>query len=208
MAIPKITAAEFLRSALAPEQFPREEFPEVAFIGRSNVGKSSLINTLLHRKRLVRTSARPGCTQAINFFLVNQRWRFVDLPGYGYAKVSKVRRANWLRLIHAYLEQRHRLVAVVFLLDSRRLPEVEEVELLQKLQQLDRPVIPVLTKADKLKASRRARQRSAFAQRLQPLGISPEDPIWFSAVTREGRKELWTRLLSFLTRKPDDTPEA
>ncbi len=122
MAIPKILEAEFILSAPRPEQFPKGILPEVAFWGRSNVGKSSLINTLLHRKGLVRTSSRPGCTQAINYFLINQIWYFVDLPGYGYAQVPLPVKEKWLRLIATYLENRAGLRAVVLLLDCRRLP--------------------------------------------------------------------------------------
>ncbi|MBW1918238.1 MAG: YihA family ribosome biogenesis GTP-binding protein [Deltaproteobacteria bacterium] len=198
MAIPKITSAQFRLSAHTPRQFPAEDYPEVAFLGRSNVGKSSLLNTLLHRKRLVRTSSRPGCTQSINFFLINRCWSFVDLPGYGYAQVPLAVKARWLRLVQIYLEQRRQLVAVVFLMDCRRLPGAEEMELLQKLERLQRPVIVVLTKADKLKTSQRARQLRNHVARLQGLKIDPAELIWFSAITREGRQELWTRLLTLI----------
>ncbi|MFP3866856.1 MAG: ribosome biogenesis GTP-binding protein YihA/YsxC [Desulfobacteraceae bacterium] len=203
MATPKIISAEFRLSAHTPAQFPPGGYPEVAFMGRSNVGKSSLLNTLLNRKRLVRTSSRPGCTQAINFFLINHSWSFVDLPGYGYARVPLPVKTGWLRLIRIYLEQRRQLVAVVFLMDSRRLPEAEELALLQKLQQLQLPVIVVLTKADKLKSSQRPRQLQNYLVCLQSLGIGPSELIWFSAITREGRQELWTRLLTFI--KPPST---
>jgi GTP-binding protein len=151
MSIPKILEAEFILSAPRPEQFPKGTLPEVSFWGRSNVGKSSLINTLLHRKGLVRTSSRPGCTQTINYFLINQIWYFVDLPGYGFAQVPIPVKEKWLRLIAAYLENRAGLRAVVLLLDCRRLPGPTELEIIEQLQNWRRQVIVVLTKADKLK---------------------------------------------------------
>ena len=120
MTIPKIISAEYILSVHQREQLPGGELPEVAFLGRSNVGKSSLINVLLGRRKLVRTSAHPGCTRALNFFLVNGRWNFVDLPGFGYAAVSKEIQAQWGRLVLDYLEGRRNLAAVVFLQDGRR----------------------------------------------------------------------------------------
>ncbi|OPX19032.1 MAG: hypothetical protein BZ151_11440 [Desulfobacca sp. 4484_104] len=198
MAIPKIISAEFCLSAYQPSQFPAAAYPEIAFMGRSNVGKSSLINTLLQRQSLVHTSSRPGCTQAINFFLVNNRWFLVDLPGYGYAQVPRSVKAGWLRLLRIYLTERRQLTAVVFLMDSRRLPGDEEVELLQSLDELQRPVILVLTKADKLKSNERRRQLQSYAARLPHLKTSPTELIWFSSLTQEGRKELWSCLLPFL----------
>lgn len=196
MGIPKILGAEFLLSATHPGQFPKDRLPEVAFWGRSNVGKSSLINTLLHRKGLVRTSSRPGCTQAINYFLINQSWYFVDLPGYGYAQVPVPVKERWLRLIAAYLEQRQGLRAVVLLLDCRRVPGEEELEIIEQLRAWQRQVIVVLTKADKLKKSQRARQLREIAARLAPGNV--EEFIWFSALTQEGRREVWDRLLPVL----------
>jgi GTP-binding protein len=198
MAIPKISAAEFILSAPRPEHFPKEMLPEVAFWGRSNVGKSSLMNTLVHRKSLVRTSSRPGCTQAINYFLINQLWYFVDLPGYGYAQVPLPVKEKWLRLIATYLENRAGLRAVVLLLDCRRLPGPDELEIITQLKIWHREVIVVLTKADKLKKGQRAQQQREIAARLAPGGINRQDCIWFSAMTQEGRRELWDRLLTIL----------
>ena len=196
MAIPKIETAQFLLSAPRPEDFPAPRLPEVAFWGRSNVGKSSLINALLHRKNLVRTSSRPGCTQTINFFLVNASWYFVDLPGFGYAQVPVPVKDRWLRLIAVYLQQRVGLRAVVLLMDCRRRPGPEELEIIANLQSWQRPVIAVLTKADKLKKSQRQRQLQAITASLAPSGLT--DLIWFSALTHEGRRELWERLLAVL----------
>ncbi len=198
MAIPKILAAEFSLSVHQVAQLPSGELPEVAFLGRSNVGKSSLINVVLGRKKLVRTSSTPGCTRALNFFLINGRWYFVDLPGFGYAAVSRELKAGWGQLVMNYLENRKNLAAVVFLQDGRRLPGPEELFLWERLTAQGRAVIPVLTKADKLKMGERARQLKNIAAALAPFGVAPGDFLWFSALTHEGRGRLWARLLECL----------
>jgi GTP-binding protein len=198
MPIPKILTAEFSLSAPRMDHCPPAGPPEVAFLGRSNVGKSTLINTLLGRRKLVRTSSRPGCTRALNFFLINQCWYFVDLPGFGYAAVSKELKAGWGPLVLTYLEQRPTLAAVVFLQDSRRQPGPEELFLWEFLREQGRRVIPVLTKADKLKQGERHRQLKQIAGALAPFGVNPGDFIWFAAPTREGRDRLWDRMLACL----------
>jgi len=198
MTIPQIISAEYSLSAHRSNQCPSGGLPEVAFLGRSNVGKSTLINSLLGRRKLVRTSSRPGCTRALNFFLINQRWNFVDLPGFGYAAVAKDVKASWGPLVLSYLAQRESLAAVVFLQDSRRVPASEELFLWEFLREQGRRVIPVLTKADKLKRAERSRQLKLFAEALTPLGVDPGEVIWFSALTREGRDRLWDRLLACL----------
>ncbi|MEW6387378.1 MAG: ribosome biogenesis GTP-binding protein YihA/YsxC [Thermodesulfobacteriota bacterium] len=198
MAVPKILTAEFKLSVHRADQLPPGPYPEVAFLGRSNVGKSSLIKALLRRRRLVRTSARPGCTRALNFFLVNGRWYFVDLPGFGYAAVSQELRENWGQLIMEYLEGREKLAAVVFLQDGRRLPGPEELYLWEILRSRQRRVIPVLTKADKLKRGERARQLPKIAGALSPFGVVPADFLWFSALSQEGRDHLWRKILDYL----------
>jgi GTP-binding protein len=198
MASPKILTAEFSLSAHRADQCPPAELPEVAFLGRSNVGKSTLINTLLGRKKLVRTSSKPGCTRALNFFLINRRWYFVDLPGFGYAAVSKELKAGWGRLVLDYLGRRETLAAVVCLQDGRRRPGPEEVFLWEFLREHGRRVIPVLTKADKLKQGERRRQLQHFAGALMAFGVDSGDVIWFSALTREGTERLWDRMLACL----------
>jgi GTP-binding protein len=198
MAIPKITSAELKVSVHLPEQLPPANLLEVAFLGRSNVGKSSLINTLLARKRLVRTSSRPGCTRALNFFLINGKWYFVDLPGYGYAQVSRETKARWGDLIMAYLETRPNLAGVVFLQDPRRLPGPEELFLWESLTAAGRTVIPVLTKADKVKKAERARRLKDITGTLAASHITPPPMLWFSAHTKEGRDHLWQRILEHL----------
>src|SRR5207237_7949966 len=122
----KIATAVFVTSAVAPAQYPRQPLPEVAFAGRSNVGKSSLINTLVHRKNLVKTSATPGKTRVINFFVVNQRFLLVDLPGYGYAKVPREIQASWRPMVETYLQQRPTLRAVVHIVDLRHPPPLQD----------------------------------------------------------------------------------
>jgi GTP-binding protein len=195
MTSPPILTAEYSLSVHRVDQCPPAEMPEVAFLGRSNVGKSTLINTMLGRRKLVRTSSRPGCTRALNFFLINRRWYFVDLPGFGYAAVSQDLKANWGRLVLDYLGQRQSLAAVVFLQDGRRRPGPEELFLWQFLLEHGRRVIPVLTKADKLKRGERERQLKLAAAPLAPFGVRSEDFIWFSAPTREGRDRLWKQML-------------
>jgi GTP-binding protein len=198
MAIPKILSAEYTLSAHRGDQCPPGELPEVAFLGRSNVGKSTLINTLLGRRKLVRTSAKPGCTRALNFFLINGRWYFVDLPGFGYAAVSRDLKASWGPLVLEYLARRESLNGVVFLQDGRRHPGSEDLFLWEFLAEQGRRVIPVLTKADKLKPAARHRQVKLFTEALSGFGVKSDEVIWFSALTREGRDRLWDRLLACL----------
>ncbi len=198
MTTPKITSAELTISVHQKGQLPPAHLPEVAFLGRSNVGKSTLINSLLVRKRLVRTSSRPGCTQALNFFLINKQWYFVDLPGYGYARVSRETKARWGDLILGYLEERPNLTALVFLQDPRRLPGEEELFLWDRLLSWGRVVIPVLTKADKVKKAERGRRLKEIVKVLALYKVAADQFLWFSAATNEGREHLWQRLLEHL----------
>src|SRR5512142_661190 len=156
----KILSAEFVTSAAGPKQFPIDKRPQVAFAGRSNVGKSSLINALLNRKSLVKTSATPGKTQLINFFVINDSFYFVDLPGYGYARVPQAVTDTWAPMIEGYLKKSPDLRAVVVLLDVRREPDERDIRLLDWLRQYHIPAIYALTKADKL-----SRQESDHARR-------------------------------------------
>ena len=193
----KVVTAEFLISAVSPAQYPRQPLPELAFAGRSNVGKSSLINTLVHRKKLVKTSNTPGKTQAINFFLINQRFLLVDLPGYGYAKVPRKIRASWQPMVETYLQQRHTLQAVVHIVDLRHPPTEQDRQLHDWLQLQSIATVTVATKADKVKSSQRQAHLAAIRRSLD---ISREEPLLlFSAHNREGRFQLWQRLGAFLT---------
>src|SRR5437899_5036054 len=152
----KISTAVFVASAVSPAQYPRQPLPEVAFAGRSNVGKSSLINTLVHRKNLVKTSATPGKTRAINFFLVNQRFLLVDLPGYGYARVPREIQASWRPMVETYLQRRDTLRAVVHIVDLRHAPTEQDQQLHEWLQHQGVMIVVVATKADKIPPNRRA----------------------------------------------------
>jgi GTP-binding protein len=190
----KLLSAEFIKSSVTPEQFPPDRLPEIAFVGRSNVGKSSLINSLLHRKKLAKVSKTPGKTRAVNFFTVRTSdphlslLSLVDLPGYGYAKVSKAMRAQWGPMIEQYLEQRKSLGAVILLIEARVwMPQ--DVLTVQWVQSLGCGLILVLTKADKLRQSERAPSLAAVRT---AFGLSPEVPVLlYSAQTHEGRDSLW-----------------
>ncbi len=186
----KILSADFVISAAAPKQFPRDGKVQIAFAGRSNVGKSSIINTLLNRKSLVKTSATPGKTQLVNFFIINQSFYFVDLPGYGFARVPRAVVDAWAPMIEGYLKGATGLRAVVVLLDARREPDERDIRLIDWLRQYDIPAIYALTKADKL-----TRQEAMLAQRAihARLGIS-EPLLLTSAKTGQGVKELWTEI--------------
>jgi GTP-binding protein len=191
----KILSAEFVVSAPGPEQFPRDSKPQIAFAGRSNVGKSSIINALLHRKDLVRTSQTPGKTQLVNFFVINGSFYFVDLPGYGYARVPHAVTDAWAPMIEGYLKDAPRLAAVVVLLDSRRDLDERDMRLLDWLRQYDIPVICALTKSDKLN-----RQEIEKARRAISAGINVADPlIHTSAKNGQGMKELWGEIIKRLT---------
>jgi len=166
---------------------PPAELPEIAFAGRSNVGKSSLLNRLVHRKKFARVSNTPGRTREVNFFKVNGSFLLVDLPGYGYARISKERRAEWRPLIESYLRSTDQLRGVVQLLDSRHDPSPDDLQMLDYLGEIGVPTIIVLTKIDKLTAKERQRQRSQIAG---AAGVDDDQMIGFSATTGEGRNEL------------------
>ena len=183
-----IRSLEFLGGmASAGGWRPEPGLPEIAFAGRSNVGKSSLINRLLHRKKFARVSNTPGRTREINFFGVNGQFVLADLPGYGYARVSKTQRATWRPLIEGYLERSPALRGVVQLLDARRVPSDDDLQMLDFLADVKVPTIVVATKVDKLRASDLARRVEELAR---DAGVEEEQVIPFSAVTGSGRDEL------------------
>jgi len=190
----KITSAEYIISAVNKSQFPKDSLPEIAFAGRSNVGKSSLLNCLVG-KSIAKTSGTPGKTRAINFFLMNGNFYFVDLPGYGYARVAKSMRKSWQELMEAYLAQRPNLRATVVIIDMRRedIPS-SDVQMMDFLRSVKVPCIPVFTKADKL-------NRGALAKitRLHRKQLPTEyDPILFSAVTKQGLQDLGKRIVGYI----------
>jgi len=183
---------EFLTSAFKEGQYPSADRPEIAFAGRSNVGKSSLINVLVNRKKLARTSSTPGRTQSINFFRFGETLYLVDLPGYGFARVPVKVRQSWRQMVETYLEHRETLKAVVVILDIRRDPAAGDIDLLHWLNHYQITPIIVLTKADKL-SRQQARQRAGLiAGGL--AGMSPAEPIVFSAKTRQGKEEIWKQI--------------
>ena len=192
----KILDARLLTTAAAPDGFPREGIAEVAFLGRSNVGKSSLLNALVGRKALARTSSTPGKTRLANFFLIERdltaraarRVLFVDLPGYGWAKVAKTERAAWQKLIEAYLDGRAPLRLAILLHDLRRDPSDDERDLLAWLAARDVPTLVAITKSDKLAPMRRAER---VKQLVKEYGLAPESVLATSADKKDGIDALW-----------------
>lgn len=191
----KVTSAEFIKSATKPSEYPQGNFPEVAFAGKSNVGKSSLINVLVNRKNLARTSSSPGRTQMINFFRVNGKISLVDLPGYGYSKAPLEVRKTWKPMVESYLQTRREIRLVVLILDARRGVAPDDLALLDWLDYHGIPCIIVLTKADKLSQLERARQKKALAEISL---LSGKTLLFFSAVTGEGKDELWKLIQAHL----------
>ena len=192
----KITSVEFAGAAAQPGAYPKLPHPEIAFAGRSNVGKSSLINRLLDRQ-IARTSATPGRTRQLNFFVVNNQLTFVDLPGYGYAQVSKQERGQWQRLVDDYLAHAQSLRGVVLIVDIRRGPEEEEQTLYEFLSYYHCPFLTVATKCDKLKRAQLQQQRQALVARLDGHPL-----LLFSAQDGGGKEELWRALLAFVSDAP------
>jgi GTP-binding protein len=188
----KIISAEFIKSATKPSEYPPGNLPEVAIAGKSNVGKSSLINALVNRKNLAKTSSSPGRTQVINFFRVNDALSLVDLPGYGYAKVSLEVRETWKPMVESYLQTRHEIRLVILIVDSRRGTSPDDLALLDWLDYHRIPSLIVLTKADKLSQFERARQKKAPGQQSLLAGKTLS---FISALTGEGKEELWKMIL-------------
>ena len=176
----KIVSAEFVTSAASPTQYPRQRLAEVAFAGRSNVGKSSLINTLLHRKNLVKTSATPGKTRTLNFFVVNGRFSFVDFPGYGYAKVPREMQASWRPMVEAYMKHRDLLRAVVHIVDFRHAPSELDWQLRTWLLHKRVAVLTVATKTDKVKRKPARRPRARHPPRPRAAGRRAADAVFVS----------------------------
>jgi GTP-binding protein len=186
-----VNQADFIKSAAKPKDYPPPGLPEVAFVGRSNVGKSSLINVLAGRKGLVRTSSTPGRTQLINFFDINGILTLVDLPGYGYAKAPPELRKQWGPMIEAYLSSRESLKAVVLILDIRREPSDGDLQMLRWLEMYNIPPIIVLTKCDKLSKNEIAKQSTIIASAIKR---DRSMLLHFSALSRNGRDAIWSEI--------------
>lgn len=192
----RMISAEFIKSAVWPPQYPPATMPEIAFAGRSNVGKSSLINSLTGLKNLAKTSNTPGRTQLINFFSINDALSFVDLPGYGFAKVSQSVKKDWGDMIEAYLKERQNLALVVLILDIRRDPSSDDLSLRDWLKDYRLPFLYILTKADKLSNNQAISRQRVIEQLLHVSG--DKKPILFSAKTQKGKNEIWQALQDHL----------
>jgi len=193
----KISSARFMKSTTRPDDFPRDQRPEIAFFGRSNVGKSSLLNTLTNVRGLARTSSTPGRTQTINFFVINESMYFVDLPGYGYGKVSKTVRESWGPMIEDYLRNREQLNLAVMIVDSRMAPTDSDVIMKQWLDRCRIPTTVVLTKTDKISNNQ---LHQALRQGTQILDT--KEIIAFSAVTGAGKDAILARISAATTSDP------
>ena len=193
----KIDSADFKYSVKTMASMPKATLPEISFMGRSNVGKSSLLNSLLKVRALARTSSTPGRTQALNFFLINEAFYFVDFPGYGYAKVSKSDRVAWGQLAENYLAQRECLVLSILIVDARHEPSPLDLQMKSWLQHFGLPYLVVTTKTDKLSANERRVSHKRAVQQLATDQIIP-----YSSVTREGASQLWERIMASIAAKP------
>jgi GTP-binding protein len=185
----KITSAEFIKSAFQKRDWTTDGRPEIGFLGRSNVGKSSLINSLLLRRGLARTSNTPGRTQSLNFFLVNESFYFADLPGYGFARVSKAMRAAWGSMAEQYLAERDRLALCIQLIDARHGPTTLDCQLHEWLVHHEKPHLVVATKADKLSKNELQKSISSARKQLPDAKI-----LAYSAQTGQGRDEVWAEI--------------
>ncbi len=195
-----VSKAEFARTVATLAQLPKDERPQIAFAGRSNVGKSSLINCLVGRRKLALVSSTPGKTRHLNFYLINDSLYFVDLPGYGFARVSREVREQWGELVTGYLTQARALRGVVLITDARHELSPLDLETVDWLRTLALPTVVVATKSDKLSHSQLAQQRARNAALLAPLGI--EELVVFSAHTGQGKTRLWARIDALLAAPP------
>lgn len=192
----KVTSSDIVISAVRPEQYPETELPEFALAGRSNVGKSSFINRMLNRKGLARISSKPGKTQTLNFYLINEVLHFVDVPGYGYAKVSKSERAAWGKMIETYLTRREQLKAVVLIVDLRHPPTEDDVMMYDFLKHYEIPCIVIATKADKIP---RGKWQKYLKVTKETLDLEASDQIvLFSSETGEGKDKAWSIIESYM----------
>ncbi|WP_411953569.1 ribosome biogenesis GTP-binding protein YihA/YsxC [Alkalibacillus sp. S2W] len=192
----KVNHAEIVISAASKAQYPEDEKPEIALSGRSNVGKSSFINKMIQRKNLARTSGKPGKTQTLNFYNINDAFYFVDVPGYGYAKVSKREREAWGRMMEEYFQTRETLKATVLIVDFRHPPTEDDLIMYDYLKYFDLPVIVIATKLDKVKKSQRDKHLKTVKEELE---LEPEDVVIpFSAETGEGKDQAWQTLKQYL----------
>lgn len=195
MDINKIHFAEITISAVSPSQYPKEGIPEIVLAGRSNVGKSTFINTMVKRKKLARTSSKPGKTRTLNFFNIEKELFFVDVPGYGYAKVSDAEQEKWGAMMNEYFATREELVLGVLLIDFRHEPTTLDIQMYNFFKHFDIPVLVVATKADKIKGAKHNKHVSMLKKKID---LDPEDKlITFSSMTKQGREEVWEEILAY-----------
>lgn len=201
----KINQAEFTISAVRPEQYPNDGFPEIICIGASNVGKSSLINNLINRKKLAKTSSVPGKTRLINFYKINGESKdpffFVDLPGFGYAKVSKAEQKKWQPMMDEYLSDRPQIRLALFIQDIRREPGEREKNIYFWLDSLNIPVLTVLTKCDKFTSNKRAKSKAIYTKKLSEWLEGPNSAgmVMYSSHTGDGKSTLWGHIADALS---------
>ncbi|MFJ8264532.1 ribosome biogenesis GTP-binding protein YihA/YsxC [Peribacillus asahii] len=192
----KVTSADIVISAVKPDQYPSEPIPEFALAGRSNVGKSSFINKMINRKNLARTSSKPGKTQTLNFYIINDALHFVDVPGYGYAKVSKSERAAWGKMIETYFTSREQLRAAILIVDLRHPPTKDDISMYEFLKHYELPCIIIATKADKIP---KGKWQKHLKVTRETLGLAKEDELMlFSSETGEGKEKIWGLLKKYM----------
>ncbi|TDX48816.1 ribosome biogenesis GTP-binding protein YihA/YsxC [Orenia marismortui] len=192
----KINNPEYISSAVNAKDYPFHYLPEIALAGRSNVGKSSLINKVVNRKKMAFTSSKPGKTQTINFYQIDNYFYFVDLPGYGFAKVSKAEKEEWGRMIEGYLLNRSNLEAILLVIDARHKPTKDDIQMFNWIVQMNMPALVVATKIDKIKKSQRKKQEKLIKN---TLGINQFTPFtFFSAETGEGKNEVFKFIGQFV----------
>lgn len=192
----QVKEAEIVMSAVSPQQYPATGLPEIALAGRSNVGKSSFINRLINRKALARTSSKPGKTQTLNFYLINQQFYFVDVPGYGYAKVSKTERAKWGNMLETYFTKRETLRHVFLVVDFRHDPTVDDIQMKEFIDFYQLPYTVIATKADKVP---RGKWNQHFSKIKKSLHVnSNQEIIIYSSETGEGKETVWKIIQQYL----------
>lgn len=192
----KVNKADIVISAVSPAQYPNTGLPEIALAGRSNVGKSSFINTMINRKGLARTSGKPGKTQTLNYYIIEDAFYFVDVPGYGYAKVSKTERAKWGQMLETYFTQRDTLKAALSVVDLRHPPTIDDVQMYEFLKYHSIPVIVIATKADKIPRSKWNKHIKIVKDKLN---LREEDEfVLFSSETGEGKDKAWSLIESYI----------
>lgn len=192
----KVTSSEIVISAVKPEQYPETELPEFALAGRSNVGKSSFINKMLNRRGLARISSKPGKTQTLNFYIINEILHFVDVPGYGYAKVSKSEREAWGKMIETYLTRREQLKAVILIVDLRHPPTADDRLMYDFLKHYEIPCIIIATKADKIPKGKWQKHLKVTKEILEL--VESDHIVLFSSETGLGKEEAWQLLESYM----------